>query len=545
MAEDFEVFPGGAASKLPETRGAPKNPEERCVFLAKARCGERGRVDWLLILFLIGLAATTPGGAQAQGFGGSSSNTSTSIGSAAGSANAVGSSTSSTSSTSDQLVTAPPTVSQSTYQGSVPNTPLTPGVRSLSLQDAITEGLRNNLGLILSGQNVTQAGGQKLQQLQYLLPTVTGDFTEAAQQTNLRAQGLNIPGFPAIVGPFGYTDIRGKVNWSLFNLHAFQNYLASKHDFQGTRLSLEDARELVVLSVGSSYLACIADQSRITNDQAQVASTKLSLDQAIANHQAGTSPQIDELRARVDYQTQQQALIQDQNAFDKDKIALARAIGLPLEQKYVLTDQVPFAPLENIDAATAMKTAHANRRDFLSLQELVKGAQASHAAARAERLPTVAFAGDYGDIGPTLGRSHGTFDATGTASVPIFEEARLRGDAKQAQAQLDTLNARLSDLSEQINADVRDSLLDLQSAARQVEVARSNVQLANESLVEAQERFVNGVSDNLPVTQAQASVAQANTQYVSSLYQHNLAKLELARALGVVQAKVTEYLGGK
>ncbi|MGI8773118.1 MAG: TolC family protein [Acidobacteriaceae bacterium] len=522
------------------------------MFLGKARYGERGRVDLRLIL-LIGLAATTlgwahPGWAQTQGgFGSSPSSSSTSgSGSSSGSdSTSGGSSGSSSSSTSGQLVTAPAPVSQSAYQGSVANTPLTPGVRSLSLQDAITEGLRNNLGLILSGQNVSQAGGQKLQQLQKLLPTVTGDFREAAQQTNLRAQGLSFPGFPSIIGPFGYTDVRGSLNWSLFNLPAFENYLATKHNFQGSRLSLEDSRELVVLAVGSSYLVCISDESRITNDQAQVATTKLSLDQAVANHEAGTSPQIDVLRARVDYQTQQQALIQDQNAFDKDKIALARTIGLPLEQKFVLTDQVPFAPLDNIDPATAMKTAHTNRRDFLSLQEQAKGAKASHTAARAERLPTVAFAGDYGDIGQTLGHSHGTFDATGTASVPIFEEGRLRGDAKLAKAQLDTVNARLSDLNEQINADVRDSLLDLQSAAQQVEVARSNVLLANESLVEAQERFVNGVADNLPVTQAQASVAQANSQYVSSLYQHNLAKLELARALGVVQAKVTEYLGGK
>jgi outer membrane protein TolC len=489
--------------------------------VGKAQVGWRGGLGALLVgLAVTPLWAQTLGGPESP----SSSNDSTKA---------------------KQPLNAPALAAQSTYQGSVANTRLVPGVRSLSLQDAITEGLRNNLGLILSGQNVTQAGGQKLQELQHLLPTVTGNFRESVQQVNLAAEGLSFPGFPTIIGPFAYTDVRGNLTWSLVDIPSLQTYLASKHNFQGTQLSLQDARELVVLTVGNAYLLCISDQARISNDEAQVATTKVSLDQAVANHLAGTSPQIDELRARVDYQTQQQALIQDTNALEKDKIALARAIGMPLEQKYVLTDQVPFAPLENMDAATAMQTAHQNRRDYLALQAEVKGAQANHASARAERLPTVSFAGDYGDIGPTLGHSHGTFDATGTASVPIFEEAKLRGDTKLAQAQLDTLNARLSDLNEQINADVTDSLLDLQSAAKQVEVARSNVQLANESLVEAQQRFVAGVADNLPVTQAQASVAQANSQYVSSLYQHNLAKLELARSLGVVEAKVKDYLGGK
>ncbi len=491
------------------------------------------------------LCALSPAWAQTQ-----SSGSGGGFSSAGGSGEAASGSTPASSSTSSGTTTtqtnaAPAPVNQSSYSGSVVTEKATSGVRSLSIEDAINLGLRNNLGLILSGQNVQQAGGQRLQILQQLLPTATGDFREAAQQTNLRAQGLSIPGFPTIIGPYSYTDVRGNLNWTLLNISSLQNYIAAKHNFQGTRLSLEDARDLVVLTVGNAYLRCISDQASVENDQAQVATTKVSLDQAIANHQAGTSPQIDELRARVDYQTQQQFLISDQNAYEKDKLVLLRAIGLPLEQQVVLTDRAPYAPLDAMDPQTALQTAYSTRKDLQSLQEQVKGAEASHKGARAERLPTVAFQGDYGDIGPTLGHSHGTFDVVGTGSVPIFEEAKLRGDAQLAQAQLNQAQARLSDLRGQIDADVRDSFLDLQSAQKLVEVARSNVQLANESLVEAQERFAAGVSDNLPVTQAQASVAQANSQYVASLYQHNLAKLELARALGVVEVKVKAFLGGR
>ncbi len=436
-------------------------------------------------------------------------------------------------------------MSQSAFQGSVVTEKATAGVRPLSIRDAVDLAIRHNLGLILTGENIRQSGGQRLQQLQQLLPTATGDFREALQQTNLRAQGLTVPGIPAIVGPYGYNDVRANLNWTLLNLSALRSYQAAKHNFQSTQLSLQDAGELVVIAVGYAYLRCVADEANLANDQAQVNTSKVSFDQAAANHQAGTSPQIDELRARVDYQTQQQTLIMDQNAFEKDKITLARTIGLSLEQKFVLTDQSPYAPLDNIDPATAVSSAYSNRKDLQALDEQVKAAERNHASAKAERLPTVSFAGDYGDIGPTLGHSHGTFDASGTASVPIFEEAKLRGDAQLAQSQLEQLQARESDLRGQIDADIHDAFLDLQSSQRQIEVARSNVQLANESLVEAQERFVAGVADNLPVSQAQATVAQSNSQYVSSLYQHNLAKLELARAMGIVQQKYKEFLGGK
>lgn len=480
------------------------------------------RLELKLVPLLLLLAGTSPALAQ---FGSSSSSTTTVP--------------------SFEPPTVPQAPPQSAYQGSVATQPVTPGVLQLTIKDAVLTGLKNNLGVILSGQNVNQAGGQRLQQLQKLLPTVNGTFKESVQQINLRAEGLNIPGFPSIIGPFAYTDVRGTVDWTLLSVPSLNNYLASRHDFEATKLSLNDARNLVALSIGYAYLACISDEANIANDEAQVASTKVSLDQATANHEAGTAPELDTLRARVDYQTQQQALIRDQNAYEKDKLALARAVGLPLEQKFELADRLPFAPLEGMQPDEALKVAYATRKDLQALEQQVKAAELSRKAATAERYPTVSFSGDYGDIGPTLGTSHGTFDAVGSASVPLFEEAKLRGDAKQAQAQLDTEKAQLSDLRGQIDADIRDAFLDLESAAKQVEVARSNMELAAQTLGDAQQRYAAGVSDNLAVVQAQASVAQANSQYVMSLYQHNVAKLSLARAMGVVDTRYQEFLGGK
>ena len=439
----------------------------------------------------------------------------------------------------------PAQVNSNTYQGSLVKQAPVPGVLALTLDQAIHMGLQYNLGLVLSGTNAGSARAQQLQQLQALLPTVTGTAKESAQQTNLRAEGLSIPGFPTIIGPYAYTDIRASAQWSLLNLSSLDNYLASKHNFQGSKLSVEDAKDMVVLTVGNAYLLCIADASRVQSAQAQVSTSKVSLDQAVANHQAGTAPLLDELRARVDYQTQQQTLISAQNQYEKDKIALARTIGLPLEQSYELADQAPFKALDNVDVNAAVQQGLAHRQDLQALQQQVEGARASRSAATAERYPTIALSADYGDIGPTLGHSHGTFDAVGTASAPLFEEAKLRGDARDAQAQLEQKQAQLNDLRGQIGADVRNSILDIEAAAKQVSVATSNAALATEALSEAQQRYVAGVADNLAVSQAQASMAQADDQLVSSLYQHNVAKLSLARAMGIAQTNYKDYVGGK
>jgi outer membrane protein TolC len=438
-----------------------------------------------------------------------------------------------------------PQINSDTYKGSQVQQAATPGVLDLSLDDAIARGLKYNLGLILTSQTTLNSRGTQLQELQNLLPTATGKFTEAVQQTNLEALGLRGGGFPAIIGPYGYMDIRGTLKWSLINISSLQNYLASKHNFTSSQLSVTDARDMVVLTVGNAYLTCIADQGLIEAAQAQVDTSKVSLDQAVANHQAGTSPLLDELRARVDYQTQQQTLISATNQYEKDKIALARAIGLSLEQKFRLTDQAPYTALDNLNADAAVKEAIANRYDLKAMQEQVTAAEHSRKAATAERYPAITFDGDYGDTGVNPANSHGTGNATGSIDFPIYEEAKLRGDAKQAQSQLDQKRAQLSDLQGQISADVRDSILDIQAAAKQVEVARSNTELAKEALSEAQERYKAGVSDNLAVSQALQSVAQADNQYVGSLYQHNIAKLSLARAMGVAASSYKTYVGGK
>jgi outer membrane protein TolC len=438
-----------------------------------------------------------------------------------------------------------PQIDSSTYQGSVAPQQVTPGILPLSLDDAIQRGLRTNLGLILTGQNVQSSRGQRLQELQALLPTATARITEADQETDLQAEGLRIPGIPAIIGPYGYTDIRGSLTWSLVDLSALQNYLASKHSFAAATLSAQDARDLVVLTVGNAYLTVIADAALVQAAQAQVDTSKVSLDQAQGNHQAGTAPLLDELRARVDYQTQRQTLIAARNSWAKDKIALARAIGLPLEQQFEVTDQAPYAALGNLDPDTAVQQALATRPDLKAMEQQVEAGDRARKAATDERLPTVSFSGDYGDIGINPSHSHGTGDAVGSLDAPIFEEGKLRGDAKQAQSQLEQARARLSDMRGQISADVRDSILDIQAAAKLVDVARSNADLANEALSEAQQRYKAGVSDNLAVSQAQQAVAQASQQYVNSLYRHNIAKLSLARALGVAQTSYKVYVGGK
>jgi outer membrane protein TolC len=436
-------------------------------------------------------------------------------------------------------------VTQDSFKGSLVEGKNTGTVLDLSLDDAVQRGLRQNLGIILQSSAVKNANGQRLEELQALLPTVTGNASIEVQQVNLAAYGLKFPGLNPIIGPFQVVDFRAYLTQNLVNVSALQNYISSRHNFASAKLTAEDARDLVVLTVGNAYLLCIADAERIEAVTATLATSKVSLDQAVAAHDAGTSPKLDVLRAQVDYQNQQQSLISAKNQFEKDKLALARTIGLPLDQQFNLTDKVPFAAFDQIDPQVAFEQALKARKDLQASGEQVKAAIAEQKSAWAYQLPVASFSGDFGALGTTPGHSHGTYTATGELSAPILQIAKTRGQEQVANAQFEQARARLADQVQQVNQDVRNNLLDIQAAAKLVEATHSNVELANEALSEAQQRFHAGVSDNLAVSQAQSQTEQANDQYISALYQHNVAKLSLARALGATQTNYKDYLGGK
>ena len=304
-------------------------------------------------------------------------------------------------------------VTQDTYKGSVISGKNTGTVLDLTLEDSIQRGLRQNLGIILEDSSVKSSNGQRLEQLQALLPTVTASSSYTVEQINLAAYGLKFPGLNPIVGPFQVVDFRAYLTQNLLNLNALQTYIAAKHSFAASRLTAQDARDMVVLTVGNAYLLCIADQARIDAVNAELATSKVTLDQAIAGHDAGTNPRLDVLRAQVDYQNEQQSLISTTNTLAKDKLALARVIGLPLDQQFHLTDAAPFKPLDNLDPQMSFEQALKTRKDLQASVETVHAGEAQRKAAIDDQLPTISASGDFGDIGTTPGQSHGTYTATG------------------------------------------------------------------------------------------------------------------------------------
>ena len=438
---------------------------------------------------------------------------------------------------------------QSPFTGSEPESTATSEVLQLSFQEAIDRGLRNNLGLLLAGDQAITARGERWKELSNLLPNLQARFQEDVQTQSLTALGFkgNLFPFPLprVIGPFNYFDARATLSQSLFNFHDLEQERAALERLKSAQYSYKDAREVVVLAVGNSYLLAIASAARIETAEAQVTNAQALYNKAADQQKAGLAPAIDTLRSQVELQTRQQQLISARNDYAKQKLSLARIIGLASGQEFVLTEKAPFQALTPLPVEVYLQRAYTSRADYQAAQLQVRAAELSHRGAVAGRYPTVGLDANYGDIGVTPGHSNGTWQVDGGVNIPIFVGGRVHSDVLEADAQLKQARSQLGDLRGRIDYEVRSALLDLNSAADQVEVARSSVELAEEALTQSRDRFSAGVTDNLEVVQAQEAVAGAHESYIQSLYAHNLAKVELAHAIGDAEQGVKRYLKGE
>lgn len=451
--------------------------------------------------------------------------------------------------TTDSVTTINPSVQvQGPYTGSSPSTAALPFSGKLSLREAVQRGLSYNLGALNLNLAVRQAQGQSQVARSALLPNVSGYLAENLQQTNLAAEGLRIhlpiPGFsfPTIVGPYNNIDLRGNVSQSILDLTAWNNYRSSKESVQSAQLSARDAREAVVLAVCGGYLQVIATAQRVTSAHAQLDTATALFQQTQQQRGVGLVAQIDVDRSEVEQLTQQQRVISLETELAREKIALARMIGLPPNNNFDLTDQVPFAAAPTLDLDTAIRQALDKRSDIKAAEAQVRAAERTVAAARDERLPSLSVNGNYGAIGTNPSQASATFAAAATLNIPIWQGGRTEGDIQQAQAALAQRQAELDDLKSQVESDVRNAYLELQAAASQVQLTQRNLQVNRETLDLTRQRFQAGVIDNVSLVQAQESLTSAELDSINSVFAHNLAKLSLARAISSAADDLPAFL---
>ncbi|MGE4085762.1 MAG: TolC family protein [Vicinamibacterales bacterium] len=430
----------------------------------------------------------------------------------------------------------------SPFRGSRPQGEPSAEPLRLSLKDTVERALQFNLGLLLQEEAASAARGARWRALADLLPHVSGTLSQRRQVINLEAFGFPAP--DPIVGPFNVFDARIGVSQPVVDLRALYDARAAGYAARAAATGVRSARELVVLVAVNLYLESVTAASRIDVVAAQQQTAAALLGQARDLKASGLVAGIDVLRAEVEVQTLRQRRVAADNAAAKAALRLGRAIGVPPGQALVLTDAVPYAPLDGVSIEQALADAYAHRPDYLAARDRLAAAEAAAKAATADLLPTLRVDADFGTIGQTMGGAHPTYAVAATVRVPIFEGGKAQARRLETGAALRERRAEVDDLRGRIDLEIREALLDVAGAADELQAADAVTALATQQLTQARDRFSAGVTGNLEVIQAQEALAAAADARLDVLYRHNLAKAALARAAGTAEQAVTTFLGG-
>ena len=437
-----------------------------------------------------------------------------------------------------------------TFLGGVPTGTATHEVVTITVLDAIVRALQHNLGVLLAEDGVGRARGVRWKMLSELLPNVNGRITETRQKVNLQAFGFGspgvptLPGFPNIIGPFNIFDGRVSVSQSVLDFAALNDARAETHNVEAARLTWLSARDFVVNVAGTLYIHALGSRARAESARAQQQTAQVLYDQALNLKQNGLVAGIDVLRAEVQLSTETQRATVNANEFEKAKLQLARAIGLPLGQDFALDDNLPQLPMSNLTIDSAIEAAYRTRTDYQAALERVRAAEATRRAAATSLLPSLRVNADYGDIGLSASDAQFTYAVSGIVSIPIFQGGRFRAKLAEADADLRQRRAEAEDLRASIYYEVRTAFLDLEATAQQLKTATRARDLAAQQLVQARDRFAAGVASNIEVVQAQEAVAIANEQFISAQYGYDLAKGRLLKGIGTGEALLRQLLGG-
>ncbi len=379
----------------------------------------------------------------------------------------------------------------------------------------------------LQDRNITRAD---------LLPQAQLGVSDAVRRQNIETGiGVRIPGFPVHAGPFQIFEAGPTVGAPIFDLTLWRRYQAARDTAEASRATSLSTREQVILLVVSQYIGSLRAIANVQASQSRVDLAQALYDQAADLQKEGVGTGIDTLRANVELQNEKQRLIEAEADRETSIYALSKLLNLDPRQAIELADSLSFFDTPQPDMEASIDQALADRQEWKSLESQLKAAQAEKRASQDSRLPTLRFDGNWAYQGISSATGIPTYNYQASVNMPLFTGGRIHAEIVRAGLEIQKLEQQQADLRNQIALDVKTALINLNSARNEIQVANLGIQLSNEEVLQARDRFRAGVANNIEVIQAQDSLARANDNHIAALYRFNQARADLARSIGQME----------
>jgi len=422
-----------------------------------------------------------------------------------------------------------------------------PAPLRLTLQDAIQKALQANLSVLVADTKVEEAEGTRMRRLSAaLLPRVNAQTYANYQNHDLQAQGLSFSGLPIpkMVGPLSNYDFRVYAQQNVVDLASYRGFKASERALDAGKMDYRDARDLIVRAIAALYLNAQSAEARVDAAQSRVTDSSTLYKLAKDKHDAGTATGVDVLRAQVQLDNDRQALLIADNQRKHSLLELARNLGMNPATPLELAEPLNYRVLNPLEVETLAPAALLARADYLSLDSQRAGLVEQQRASRARYYPKLSVNGNFGEIGRSIGSVQRTGLLQGQIDFTLFDRDR-NGEAQELASRVKRIDDQIADLRRGIDEDIRDALLNLDSATEQVAVAIEGQELARRELQLAQDRFQAGTANNVEVVTAQDELARAEENYILAVSSHADAKFALARALGDTETNIAKFMGNQ
>lgn len=416
----------------------------------------------------------------------------------------------------------------------------------LSLQQAIDDALIHNVQTLLADARRGEAAGDRKQARSAFLPHLSAKVSQSRRQTNLAAQGLDIQSrleqlgpaaqnadisFPSVI-TYNSFDARAELRQNLFDYSALQQYRSARIGERIAADQLALAREQVASSAALDYVSALAARATVAARRADLDLAERLSELATHQEQVGVGTGVDVTRAQTREARARARLAQARTDRTRAEIELARTIGLPMDAPLSLSDKLHYAPTA-LTGGADIAGALGQRAEIRIARARIAQRERQLAGARGARLPTVSVAAAYGDSGSTYHENvEDTYSIGAQIEVPIFDGGAISGRIDSAASRLEQQRIQYRDTRNQVEQDVRLSRRTLTTLAEQVTAAQSALNLAQRELTLSRDRFSEGISDNLEVIDAQASLADARNSRVAALADYTRARINLAAARG-------------
>jgi len=410
----------------------------------------------------------------------------------------------------------------------------------LTLEQAVSLAIKQNPTQQIAVLNAAESVQDKNITRAELLPQVDLRVADSANRLNIQSEFGGkpiVPGvqFPGHIGPFQIFSAGPTFGSTIFDFSLWKRYQAARRNVEAAKADSLSTREQVILLVVSQYIGTLRTVANVEASRSRVELALALYDQAADLQKEGVGTGIDTLRANVELQNERQRLIEAENDREASLFGLSKLLNVDPRRKVELADSLGFFETPQPDVDGSIDQALADRQEWKAIEDRERSAKLDKQSSQYQRLPSLRFDGNWAYLGTSSNNGIPTYQYEASVNMPLFTSGRIRAEVAKSDLELQKIQQQKADLRNQIALDVKTSLLNLQSARSEVQVANLGVQLAKDEVDQARDRFKAGVANNIEVISAQDSLSRANDNQIAALYRFNQARADFARAIGQME----------